>query len=170
MKAVGQKPLAMLILIVFCTLVNRVAFGQAVSGNIEGTVTDPSEAAIPSAEVTIRDLDRGLSYETKTNTDGNYVQTHLLAGHYEVQVRAPGFAEFLAKVVVQVDATARVDAALTIQKAGTEVTVTAEAPLMKMDRPEVSANLTGGEIDKLPVLDRNLTQLILIMPGAQENG
>ena len=170
MKVVCKKLFGMLILLAFPILAHRVAFGQAVSGNIAGTVTDPSGAAVPDTQVTIKDLDRGLTYQTKTNTDGNYIQTHLLAGHYEVDVQAPGFAAFAAKVVVQVDTTTRVDAVLAVQKAAAEVTVTGEAPLMKMDRPEISANLTSTEIEKLPVLERNLTQLVLTMPGAQTNG
>jgi protocatechuate 3,4-dioxygenase beta subunit len=58
-----------------------MAFGQAVFGNITGTVTDQSGAAVPGATVAIADTDRGTTYTTTTNADGNYTQTHLLAGH-----------------------------------------------------------------------------------------
>src|SRR5690348_11790707 len=68
--------------------------GQAVSGNIIGTVTDASGAAIGNAPVTITDLDRGAIYKTTANDSGNYEQTHLLAGHYKVSVTAPGFSPF----------------------------------------------------------------------------
>src|SRR6266568_713115 len=72
----------------------RAGMGQAVSGNIVGTVTDPAGAAIPNAQVTISDLDRGTTYQTVTNTDGNFTQTHLLAGRYQVKIVASGFAPF----------------------------------------------------------------------------
>jgi hypothetical protein len=55
-------------------------FGQATFGNISGTVTDPAGAAIPNAQVTITDTERGEVVQTKTNSSGNYAQTHLLAG------------------------------------------------------------------------------------------
>ncbi len=170
MNALSKKLWGLVVLLLVTLFLPSTGFGQAVSGIISGTVTDPSGAAIPGAQVAVRDLDRGLNYQTSTNQDGNYVQTHLLAGHYEVTVHATGFADFVTRTVVQVDATTRVDAQLSVQKTATQVTVTGEAPLMKVDRPEVSATLTGNEIEKLPVLERNLTQLVLTMPGAQENG
>jgi len=53
---------------------------QAVFGNMTGTVTDPSGAAIPDLVITIQDLERGISYESKTNASGNFTQTHLISG------------------------------------------------------------------------------------------
>jgi hypothetical protein len=142
---------------------------QAVSGNIDGTVTDASGAAVPQATVSIRDIDRGTEYRTTSNSEGNFGQTHLLAGHYELKVEHAGFAAFLADVTVQVDATTRVDA--TLKPAGTEstITVTDETPLLMTDRAEVSTTLTSAEVEKLPVLDRNVTNLLLEIPGTQLN-
>ncbi len=48
------------------------AFGQAVYGNIVGTVTDASGAAVPNAKVTIVDTGKGVSFTTTTNSTGNY--------------------------------------------------------------------------------------------------
>jgi len=94
-------------------------FGQATFGNISGTVTDPAGAAIPDAQVTITDTERGEVVQTKTNGSGNYTQTHLLAGEYKVAISAPGFSDLTATAVVQVDATTRVDGQLQIGKAAT---------------------------------------------------
>src|SRR5436309_7058868 len=73
---------------------------QAVSGNINGTVTDSSGAAVPGATVSITDKDRGTAFGTTTNAEGNYSQIHLLAGRYEVKVVHEGFSPFLAEVAV----------------------------------------------------------------------
>ena len=62
--------------------------GQAVYGGIVGTVTDSSGAAVPKANVTIADTGKGVSFNTTTNESGNYSQTHLIAGLYEVRVEA----------------------------------------------------------------------------------
>src|SRR5207302_11107448 len=61
--------------------------GQAVFGNITGTVTAPTGAAVPNAKIAITDLDRGIIYTTTTTSVGNFTQTHLLAGHYRVKVK-----------------------------------------------------------------------------------
>jgi hypothetical protein len=145
------------------------AGAQAVSGNIDGTVTDASGAAVPSATVTITDKDRGEIYHAETNAQGNYSQTHLLAGHYQVKIESASFAGYMAEVTVQVDATTRVDASLNPAGTQSTVTVTDESPLLTTDRAEISTTLTSGEIEKLPVLDRNITNLLLVIPGTQLN-
>ena len=74
---------------------------QAVFGNMTGTITDPSGAAIPDLSVSIQDLEHGINYEAKTNASGNFTQTHLISGRYQVHVAASGFAEFTTVTVVQ---------------------------------------------------------------------
>ena len=110
---------------------SHFAMGQAVYGNILGTVTDKSGAAVPNAEVKITDLDRGTTYQAKTNESGNYEQTHLLAGHYKVSVTAGGFAATEATAEVQIDSSTRVDIPLGVQGETTQVTVSGETPLLK---------------------------------------
>src|SRR6516162_1440320 len=90
------------------------ALAQAVFGVITGNVTDPTGATIPKAQVTIRDTERGTAFEAPVNDSGGFTQTHLLPGRYEVHVSAPGFAEYVRTVVVQVDSTTRVDVELTV--------------------------------------------------------
>ena len=131
------------------------ARGQATFGNITGTVTDPAGGAVPNAQVTISDLERGGNVQTTTNDSGNYTQTHLLAGQYKIAITVPGFSDFTVTAEVRVDTSTRADAQLQIGKASTEVTVTSEAPLLRSDRAEVSTTLTGPELQKLPILDRN---------------
>jgi uncharacterized iron-regulated membrane protein len=61
-------------------VVTGTAIAQAVFGNITGTVTDPSGAAIPNVPVSIQDTEHGISYEAKTNASGNFTQTNLISG------------------------------------------------------------------------------------------
>src|SRR5207302_2545283 len=144
--------------------------GQAVFGNITVTVTDPTGAAVPNAEIAITDLDRGITYTTKTSSVGNFTQTHLLAGRYQVKVTAPAFSEYSTIADVQVDATTRADAQLRVGKAETSVTVSTEGPILKTDRADVSNTLTANEVERLPILNRNVTTLVLALPGSQLNG
>ena len=51
----------------------------------------------------------------------------------------------------------------------TSVEVTDAIPLLTTDRAEVATTLTGAEVQQLPVLDRNVTNLLLIVPGALLN-
>ena len=104
-------------LLLFC----QFSMGQAVYGNILGTVTDKSGAAVPNVDVKITDLDRGTTSQVKTNESGNYEQTHLLAGRYKVSVAASGFAAFEATAEVQIDASTRVDIPLGVKGETTKV-------------------------------------------------
>lgn len=70
---------------------------QAVYGNISGTITDATGLPVPAAKIAVQDLDRGGAYPTTTAPTGEYAQGHLLAGHYRVEVTAPGFATLPAR-------------------------------------------------------------------------
>ena len=154
------------VLFVLFLMAAVAALGQAVFGNIAGNITDAGGAVVPNAAIAIRDLDRGVIYKTTASGSGNYTQTHLLPGRYEVHVTATGFAEFVATAVVQVDSDTRVDAQLQVGQTSTSVTVTGENPLLKIDRADVSNTLTSTELGKLPILDRNVTTLLVALPGA----
>ncbi len=150
-------------------LLTSAAFGQAVSGNIAGTVQDPSGAAVPNAAITITDLDRGSVYNLQSSSSGEFSQTHLLAGHYQVKVTSSGFGIFTADATVQVDATTPIDVKLSPANVQTSVQVTDVTPLLTTDRAEVATTLTGAQVAQLPVLDRNVTNLMLIVPGTLLN-
>ena len=83
-----RKAAAMLFLVLLTLMSATAAFGQAVYGNIVGTVTDPSGAAVPNAKVTITDLGRGISVNTTTNESGNFTQRSLIVGRYQVRIEA----------------------------------------------------------------------------------
>ncbi len=154
---------------VFAALSAALAFGQAVSGNISGTVVDPTGAVVPNASITITDLDRGTVYNSTSAGDGNFSQTHLLAGRYQVKVTSPGFGAFTANATVQVDATTPVDVKLSPANVQTSVEITDATPLLTTDRAEIATTLTGAQVQQLPVIDRNVTNLLLTVPGVLLN-
>ena len=145
--------------------------GQAVYGSIVGTVTDSTGAAVPKAQVTVVDVGKGVSYTTSTNESGNYSQTHLIAGTYEVRVEASGFKTFAQQnVAVQVDQVAQVNAQLAIGNVGEVINVTAEAPLLKTERADVSDLMSQKAVSELPVFSRDMSRLYFLVPGVQATG
>src|ERR1035438_4521187 len=88
---------------------------QAVFGSIAGNVTDASGSVIPQAKVVITDTGKHIDYNTTTNESGNYSQTHLIVGLYQVRVEAPGFQAYVQKNVnVEVDAVTQVNMSMTL--------------------------------------------------------
>jgi hypothetical protein len=146
-------------------------FGQAVYGNIVGTVVDSSGAAVPNAKVTITDVNKGVSFSTTTNESGNYGQTHLIVGVYKVAVEAPGFQTFVQQAVqVNVDATTQVNANLTVGAVTQTVNVTSEVPLLKTEKTDVATTFSERQVADLPIFNRNFTQFELLTPGTQRLG
>jgi hypothetical protein len=144
-------------------------YGQATSGNIIGTVTDPAGGVIPSVKITITSQNRGVVYNTTTNESGNYSQLYLLPGPYTIEFEASGFERLQQKdVIVGLDRSTRVDVQLTVGQVSEQVSVVGTAPPLVTDRAEVSAGLTSTQVNQLPTLNRNFTALELLMPGAQK--
>ncbi len=148
----------------------RLLLSQATFGNIIGTVTDPGGAVIVGAKVTITSVERGTVVSTTSNESGNYTQTHLASGKYKVEFEAAGFERLIKDgVEVSVDRSTRADAQMVIGEITREVTVTGEAPALVTDRAEVSVTLGLKQVEDLPILNRNLTALQLLLPGAQKS-
>src|SRR5215475_9493565 len=147
------------------------AFGQAVYGSIAGNVVDSNGATVPRAKVTIIDTGKGVNYVTSTNDSGNYSQTHLIVGVYEVRVESTGFTAYVQRNVnVEVDATTQIDVKLTVGSVGEVVNVTSEAPLLKTERSDVSDTITQKAVQELPVFGRDLNRLYFLVPGIQASG
>ncbi|HWB82512.1 MAG TPA: TonB-dependent receptor [Bryobacteraceae bacterium] len=146
------------------------AGAQAVYGTIIGTVTDVSGAAVVGAKVTATNINQGVSTSVTTNDSGNYTLTQLAPGQYSIAVEGQGFSRFVQQnVTVTVGLSTRVDAALQVGKITEEITVSAAPPGLQTDRAEVDTTLGGRQITQLPVLNRNFTNLTLLVPGAQLN-
>src|SRR5271170_6771087 len=76
-----------------------LAWGS-VGGSIAGTVKDPSGRVIADANVTVREVSTGLSYQTHTDGNGYYTLPVLPVGRYELQVQATGFRSYQRKDIV----------------------------------------------------------------------
>src|SRR5262245_47922082 len=152
-----------------CLALAATTFGQAVYGSVFGTVTDSSGAAVPNATVTITNTGTNVSETTKTNESGNYTQTRLIPGTYRVKVEAPNFkSAVIESIVVNVDTASTANLTLQTGQVSEQITITADAPLLKSDRADVATTFEARQISDLPILDRNFTKFILLTPGTQQ--
>src|SRR5580658_6587657 len=77
--------------VVCLLLVGLTAFGQAGTGTITGTITDPAGAVVAGVPVEVRNTDTNVAYPTVTTATGLYTVVRLPLGPYSVTVTAPGF-------------------------------------------------------------------------------
>jgi len=155
-----------LIGILLCISVIPMAFGQVITGDIIGTVTDPSGAAIPGAAVTVTNAGTQLTRKAETNTLGDYTFTLLPTGTYSVSIEAKGFKTYkLAEMSLLSAQRARVNARLEVGNLTETVEVSAAEPLLQTDSSSVSTTLTSETVAEIPLNGRNFIDLITIQPG-----
>ena len=139
---------------------------QQITGNISGTVTDPSGAVIRGAAVTAQQAETGLSRKTTTDRDGNYVLMELPVGHYRLQVSAKGFQEYVQDgITLNVNETASVSAHLAVGSEKEQILVSADAELIEPTVTSMGKVVQQRELEDLPLNGRNFSQLGLLQPG-----
>src|SRR2546427_5276242 len=120
---------AMLAALVIFALIGFVheGYSQTETGQITGTVFDPTRAVIPNAKVTVNSAATGLERQTTTTSAGTYAVTNLQPGRYTVTAEAAGFAPVEQTADVTVGATVGVNMNLSVGGVTAAVQVT-EAP------------------------------------------
>src|SRR4030095_12515705 len=120
-----------------------VSFAQSDRGTITGTISDATNAVIPGAGITATNGETGTKYETVSTETGNYTLTQVPAGTYQLSVELPGFKKYVRQgITVLVAQTLRIDVALEVGAATDEVTVSADAPLLRTESSDVSHNVS----------------------------
>jgi hypothetical protein len=150
-----------------------VLFAQTDRATLRGTVTDPSGAVVPSAQVVIQEVGTNAERKLTTDENGNFEAPALKPGHYLIKVEATGFRGFQAEdVLLDAGQTRRFDMSLQVGATTESVTVTGGAALIQTENGSIS-----GELDKKKFLDRPLVDvypsplaLMTTMPGIQGNG
>src|SRR3954453_396589 len=115
-------------------------FGQAsaINGEITGTVTDPSGAAIAGATVQATNTQTGLKQSAKTSDSGLYRITLLPLGPYEVEVQAAGFGtRKTTGIVLTAGSIASVDIAMAVAGTSTTVEVSATGIITEPSRIDI---------------------------------
>jgi hypothetical protein len=150
----------------------RYAMSQATTGEIVGTVTDSTGAAIPNANVKIIDEEKGTISNIKSNSAGEFALTQLIPDSYTVDVAAPGFEAFEQKGVVVVAGEApEVSAVLPVGSSAQTIVVRADqVPQLKTEHVDVATIYNAQDIESLPIPDHNFANLQLLLPGAVQLG
>jgi Carboxypeptidase regulatory-like domain len=142
------------------------AWGQEVTANIVGRITDPSGAPIKGAAVVATDVDRGTVWNAETNGAGEYNLLRLPIGTYTVKVTAPGFQSVSrAPFTLVLNQTAGIDVQMKVGSASETVEVSGAAPILQTQTVDVSTLIDANTNVSLPLASRNYLQLSLLAPG-----
>lgn len=143
-------------------------FGQSeVAGaTLNGTVVDPSGAAVPGARVVATNDDTGLTRDTTTSEAGMYNFVRVPVGRYTLNVEANGFKVIKRSgIALSVGAVATLDLTLEVGAATETVTVTEETPVIETTRSQTSTTVTEKAVRDLPINGRNFLDFATLTPG-----
>ena len=147
------------------------AIAQVDRATLEGTVTDPSGAAVAGAAVKISAVETGLTQERTTNANGYYRFPGIAIGNYTVFVSYKGFkTKAIEDVRVQVGQTRTLDVALEIGDTSEKIEVQVQLTPEDRSSAESSAVIGTEQIENLPVNGRNWANLTRLAPWAQDDG
>lgn len=167
--SITSRRLAKACSLLSCVLIlatSVLAQSQATTGNIEGRVLDPKEAAVPGASLTATNQQTGLEKTATTNDDGLFIINFLPPGLYTVRANATGFSQAEVKdVIVTVGGNSPLDVTLSVGGASGIVTVSSEAPVIETNLSSVSTTVNSRAIENLPVNGRNYLDFATLTPG-----
>jgi hypothetical protein len=141
-------------------------YAQKITGSISGTVTDASSAAVPGATVTVTNTATNKVYTVTTDAQGGYTVAELPESTYQVEVKATGFQDYVAKgAVVHVATTTNINAQLQLGGVSQTITVQANAIQVQTDTAALGAVVDSTQVRELPLNGRNFVELTQLQPG-----
>jgi hypothetical protein len=166
MKRGGFFSLPSVVLLAVCLLFAAPTFAQRVTGDITGTVNDPSGAAVPGATVTAENLATKLTRTTTSGEQGLYRIPELPPGTYKVSATAAGFKTTQRDVVVAIGQITTTDFVLQVGDRAEMIVVEASTPLIEFSE-RLNSNVDQARIENLPFSGRDFNSLLGITPGVQ---
>jgi hypothetical protein len=168
-----KSKIAQLALItVFLGCLTPALLGQGAYAVLSGLVKDSTNAVIPGAAVTARDVATDVSYKSVTNDVGYYTFRTLIPGTYTITVQQQSFKTLERRgIVLQVGDHVDVDLILEVGQTTQQVTVTGLASAVRVDDAQTGMVIDNQRIQQLPEYDRNVlafAQLVANVNGTSE--
>jgi hypothetical protein len=145
------------------------SFAQTATGQITGTVHDASGGVTSGVKVVVTNQQTGLTRETKTGNNGDYVIPLLPVGNYVVTAEHTGFKTAVhSDLPLTVDQIQRVD--LVLEPGNITETVEVQSTALALDTASASVGhtITEKQVTELPLNGRNFLQLLFLGAGAVE--
>jgi hypothetical protein len=136
-----------------------------VTGEIAGTVIDPSSASVTTATVTLVSDATGQTQSTTTNAAGEFHFSLLRPGMYTIKIVAAGFEQTIHKASVSLGQVSTVKIQLGIQAQTSVVTVSEQAPLTQTEDANLATTFDSNQLVNLPAPGNDMTAYAFTAPG-----
>jgi hypothetical protein len=154
-----------------CTLLFLLLAGvprlhAQVSASLTGVITDASGARVPSAAVTVKNVETGAVRSTVSDEVGRYQVLALPVGEYEISASKSGFQEQIRSGIhLVVGQEAGVDLTLGVGAVKEQVTVKEDAPIVNATTRDISGLVGEQQVKDLPLNGRSYDLLLQLNPG-----
>src|ERR1041384_2514140 len=138
---------------------------QITTGVIQGTILDEQGAAVPGANLEVKNADTNFTRTLTTDSDGRFVFLQLKPGRYLLTVSKQGFATVVQEnLELTVGQTINLNLAMKVSRLEEKITISA-APTIDSVKTESSSTLNELSVSNLPVLGRKFEDLLTLTPG-----
>ncbi|MEO8433887.1 MAG: TonB-dependent receptor [Pyrinomonadaceae bacterium] len=138
---------------------------QITTGTIQGAVTDANGAAVPGADIAIKNLDTNLSRNLTTDEGGRFVALALPPGRYSITISRQGFATAVAeRLGLTVGQAINLPVQMKVSQVEERVIITA-APVIDTLKTEASTTINELAVNTTPILGRKFEDLLTLTPG-----
>ncbi|MGA2986427.1 MAG: carboxypeptidase-like regulatory domain-containing protein [Terriglobia bacterium] len=159
-----------LLAILFLASFAGVLCAQTQLATVFGTITDPSGAVIPGAQITLVNQSTGLKRDTITDTAGEYHLAGLPTGGYSLRIEKAGFQSQLRDGVELTSAAeVMINAKLAIGNISQQTTVSANVAAIDTTTSTINGLLSEQSLAELPLNNRDLFSAVTLEPGVAPN-
>jgi hypothetical protein len=137
------------------------------TASVSGTVTDPSGAVVPGAQVSLQGIATGIARVVSSDKGGNYTIPSIQPGSYSLTATAPGFSRYVIRnIALEVDQKSTVNIRLAVASAGEVVQVQSSAPAIDAQTATVGQVIDKVTVQQIPLNGRHFLDLTQLVPGS----
>src|ERR1700684_678383 len=161
--------------VLFCASLAGVMWAQGTRASISGVVRDPTGAAVPAAELSLRSLANSAVVKATSGSDGFYAFPDVVAAGYDLTVAPKGFHEYIQRgISVNLDQQVRIDISLELGATSEAIEVTSNASPLNFDSAVQKGTIQPTELEQLPLIlggqTRTAVSFARLLPGVTTGG
>jgi Carboxypeptidase regulatory-like domain len=160
----------LLVMLLLCTFAGVQMAGQNIlTGEIDGTVTDPSGAVVSGATVTLKNTEMGIAETVTTNAGGGFRLPLLKPATYQLAVTQAGFRTVSQNVSVGVGQVVTANLHLEVGRTSEIVEVSGAAPMLETENANLQTTYSAAQVENLPNGGNDITAYAYTTPGVTLN-
>ncbi len=147
-------------------LLAHTLFAQEYRGTVQGVVTDPSDAAIGGAKVTLENVASGVAQNKATDSAGRFLFEFVLPGTYRLTAEATGFNRFVQEnIAVLTRGDVTVNVPMKVGAISDSITVHEGVAAVEFNTSTMASTVQGTMLENIPILARDPFTLALLNPA-----